>query len=512
MNRRKFVKNTLVNTIGAYSIIQMDLERTTPDIALPGIDSGDPLVRVADMDVNETIEVQLSNGKSIRVKVVEVIETRDPIFQTLTGAIVKIEVNGQPQDIQCANYHLPVTAAGVQVDCPAISGYMVDAGTDWWKLKKSVRLRFWPGDSMWIQPGTFKYPIKQKWMASRTWFSNEPISPSNMGSVYYHAGMDIGAVEGLTEVIAATHGKVVTVGDVVGEEVHPAARPRYDVVYIEDHRGWLYRYSHLSSIDANLKVGDRITMGQRIGYVGKEGGSGGWSHLHFHIESLQPSGLWGIQDSYAFLWQSYLEEFKPEIVALARPHVKTLVGLPVDLDASGSWSKARITSYEWSFMDGSKGWGPVVSRVYDTPGTYSELVKITDAQGRIDYDFMIVMVYPVAQSETNEVVAHSIPGVHVAYYPTHDIYPGDPVIFQSRGRGLKEPGGVDVYDFGDGSPKVEVPSNIEMEHHAANGYGTGIHHFPEPGHYIVRVDRTDPQTGYTGSQHVIVTVKKRQLN
>lgn len=509
MDRRNFVKNTLVHTLGGYSLVKMGWDKISPDLPSTVITSRDPLLRVVDMDLNETAEIQLSDKKTIRVRVVECTETRDPIFQTLTGAIVKIELDGKRFEIPCANYHLPVTVGGVQVDCPAVSGYMRDAGTDWWQLKKAVRLRFWPGGSKWIQPGTFKYPIKQKWMASRTWFSNEPISPARMGSVYYHAGMDIGAVEGLTEVIAATNGRIVTIGDETGEKIHPAARPRYDVVYIEDDRGWLYRYSHLSSIDAKLRIGDRIKIGQRIGYVGKEGSSGGWSHLHFHIESLQPSGLWGIQDSYAFLWQAYLEEFKPEIVALSRPHVKTLVGLPATLDASKSWSKSKITSYEWAFTDGTKGSGAVINRVYDKPGTYSEVVKITDSKGKIDYDFLIVMVYPQAQSETTEVVAHSIPSVHVAYYPTHDIYPGDPVIFISRGRGLKQPGGVDIYDFGDGSPKKELPTNLSDEQHAPNGYGTIVHHFSRPGHYLVRVDRTDPSTGYTGSQHLHITVHER---
>ena len=510
MKRRNFVKKTFLNSIGAYSVIQMGLNKaelyydsTTPDL------SGDPLVRVVDLDVNEAIEVELSDGKRAKLIVEKVDEIRDPIFNTLTDAVVRIVVNGVRQEVHCGNYRLPVSIGGVQVDCPAVGGYMEDAGTDWWKLKKAARLRFWPGGSKWIQPGTFKYPIKQKWMASRTWFSNEAISPARMGSVYYHAGMDIGAVEGLTEVVAATNGKIITLGDETGEEVHPAARPRYDVVYVEDDRGWLYRYSHLNSIDAKLKVGDRIKIGQRIGYVGKEGSSGGWSHLHFHIESLQPSGLWGIQDSYAFLWQAYLEEFKPEIVALSRPHVKTLIGLPVTLDASKSWSKSKITSYEWTFTDGTKSSGAVINRVYDKPGTYSEVVKITDSKGKIDYDFLIVMVYPQAQSETTEVVAHSIPGVHVAYYPTRDIYPGDPVIFISRGRGLKQPGGVDVYDFGDGSPKIELPTNLSDEQHAPNGYGTIVHHFSRPGHYIVRVDRTDPNSGYTGSQHLHITVNER---
>jgi len=47
---------------------------------------------------------------------------------------------------------------------------------------------------------------------------------------------------------------------------------------------------------------------QKIGVLGKEGGSGGWSHLHFDIQSRQPSGKWGTQEAYAFAWEAYRQE------------------------------------------------------------------------------------------------------------------------------------------------------------------------------------------------------------
>ena len=61
-------------------------------------------------------------------------------------------------------------------------------------------------------------------------------------------------------------------------------------------------------------------MGQKIGVLGKEGSSGGWSHLHFDIKGRQPSGKWGIQEGYAFLWEAYRREHRPQIIAVARPH------------------------------------------------------------------------------------------------------------------------------------------------------------------------------------------------
>ena len=69
--------------------------------------------------------------------------------------------------------------------------------------------------------------------------------------------------------------------------------------------GWFYRYAHLKSIDPAVQPGQRVKMGQKIGVLGKEGSSGGWAHLHFDIKARQPSGKWGIQDAYAFLWEAY---------------------------------------------------------------------------------------------------------------------------------------------------------------------------------------------------------------
>ena len=45
-----------------------------------------------------------------------------------------------------------------------------------------------------------------------------------------------------------------------------------------------YRYFHLDELEPGLSVGDRVEVGQRIGYVGDTGNAtpGGW-HLHFEV-------------------------------------------------------------------------------------------------------------------------------------------------------------------------------------------------------------------------------------
>ena len=102
-----------------------------------------------------------------------------------------------------------------------------------------------------------------------------------------------------------------------------------------------------------------MQMGDRIGLLGKEGGSGGWSHLHFGIAALQPSGRWGEQEGYGFLWEAYVRQFKPKLIAVARPHHLILAGDKVVLDGSRSWSSASITKFEWQFEDGTAAEGAV---------------------------------------------------------------------------------------------------------------------------------------------------------
>ena len=267
-----------------------------------------------------------------------------------------------------------------------------------------------------LKPGTFRYPAKQRWFASQTQMANASVYVDGgenplVKSIYYHYGLDLGGAEAMVEVIAATDGVVVSIGTKIlpGYEDSPV-KPRYDVVYLLDRRGWYYRYSHLHTISPRLKPGDEVKMGQLIGLLGKEGGSGGWSHLHFDVFARQPSGKWGVVEGYAFLWEAYLREYKPKLLAVARPHHFAVVGQKVVLDGSRSWSASgKIVSYEWKYSDGRTATGATVERTWTKPGVYSEVLKITDGDGRIDYDFAVVNV---VDKEHPDVLP---PSIHAAY-------------------------------------------------------------------------------------------------
>ena len=490
----------------ALLFLATDARAQIPAPTLPS-----PFVAV-DLNLGESQEVTLPNGKKVAVKLLDLTETRDSLRDAVRRAEVKVTVAGKEVSLVSANYRLPVTIGDVQIDCPITRGYLsrstkTTGGKTPWGLEKDARLRLWPAGAPLLDPQTFIYPAKQVWFASQTQMANEPTyvdggEKPGSGSIYYHYGLDIGGAEGLIDVVAATDGQVVSLGTkrLPGYEDSPIAE-RYDVVYLRDDRGWFYRYSHLHTISPELKLGERVRMAQAIGILGKEGGSGGWSHLHFDISGRQPSGQWGIIEGYAFLWEANLRENKPPLIAVARPHHFVSLGETAKLDGSRSWSAAGpLTSYEWTCTDGQKGTGPTLERTYSKPGIYSEILKITDSAGRIDYDFAVVNVVDKAHPEQLP------PSIHATFAPTTGIKPGDQVKFLVRT--FRTTDGEETWDFGDGTPTEIAHSDGNVAIHAKDGYAQTVHRFAKPGTYLIRVQRTD-RNGFTATARLKVLVGGR---
>jgi len=327
--------------------------------------------------------------------------------------------------------------------------------------------------------------------------------PHPTRGIYYHSGNDIGGCEGMVDVVSACDGLVVSAGGKAMPEHSnaPFYKPRgdYDYVYVLDAHGRYLRYAHLRSIDPEVRPGARVKMAQKIGVLGKEGSSGGWAHLHFDIKAKQPSGKWGIEDAYPFLWEAYVREQKPQLIAIARPHHLIAAGEKITLDGSRSWSaNGKIARYEWTFADGGTAEGARVERTYGQPGSYSEILKVTDAQGRVEYDFAMVQVLDKDRKEK------SPPTIHATFAPTLAIRPGDPVTFKVRT--FRAPIGNETWDFGDGSPPVKVRSDGNAKAHAADGYAETAHRFARPGQYIVRVEGTG-HDGMKAVAHLHVRVE-----
>lgn len=466
----------------------------------------EPLVRVVDLNIDESVDVVLCDGTSATVKVVGLQETRDNVSFAVRRANVTVEVNGQRGNLVSATYHRPQKVGGVQIDCSVTKGYNSNGSPSFWGLEKDVRLRLWPEQSPLLRPGTFTYPVRQKWFATDTQMANDPVyvdggERAGEHKIYYHSGLDIGGSEGLVEVVAATDALVVSVRGVVldGHKRDTPVSPRYDVVYLLDGRGWYYRYSHLKEIDERIVPGRIISQGEPIGLLGKEGGSGGWSHLHFEIKSRQPSGRWGTQEGYAFLWEAYERQFQPSVIAVARPHHVIFTGDKVTLDGSRSWSKSgQPSGFQWQLHDGSTHDNLRVDRQYDRPGRYSEVLRVTSDTGQVDYDFAVVVVVDRNNPQ------RSVPSIHPNYFPTAGIRVGDPVTFKVRTFNTTH--GSEQWDFGDGSATVEVHSDGNAVKLAPDGYAVTIHRYSKPGDYIARVRRTN-EFGVTAVGHLHIHVE-----
>jgi murein DD-endopeptidase MepM/ murein hydrolase activator NlpD len=463
-----------------------------------------PLFRIVDLDVGATEHVQLPHGTGATVKLVAIHETRDKVRSAIRDARVEVEINGTRATLSCGNYRLPVAVAGVQADCAVTKAYYHDSDNDHWALVKDARLRLWPAGSPFMPPGSFVYPVRQRWFATRTQMANEPTYVDDGERIttrrtYYHSGLDIGGAERIVEVIAATAGRVVGIGTaVIDQEKNNASLDRQynDTVWVLDERGWYHRYTHLYSFDPSVKLGGQVSMGQKVGTLGKEGGSGGWSHLHYEILSRQASGKLGTLEGYAFLWEAYLREFHPHLIAVARPHQAVLVGETATLDGSRSYTDSHIAHYEWTFTDGARATGPKIERTYSQPGTYSEILKITDDRGRTAYDFETVNVLDPRHPEQIP------PSIQAAYWPTTGIAPGKSVTFKVRTFSTTE--GQETWSFGDGGTAT-TKSDGNAVPLARDGFAVTTHVFQKPGDYIVRVERAN-RLGQKAIAHLAVHV------
>jgi peptidoglycan LD-endopeptidase LytH len=100
-----------------------------------------------------------------------------------------------------------------------------------------------------------------------------------------HDAIDIPAPEG-TPVIAAANGVIARFFDSIpgGITIYQLSRDGKYVFY----------YAHLQKRAEGLKVGDQVTQGQTIGYVGDSGNAGpGNFHLHFSISIVRdPARYW----------------------------------------------------------------------------------------------------------------------------------------------------------------------------------------------------------------------------
>jgi len=468
-------------------------------------DSIKPIRVQVDLNINELKNIQLSNGNSIQLKLLEINEKIGSLRGAVRECSIKVLLNGKELTIPSGGYNLPVVLEGLMIDCPVTKSYYKNTTKDRWGLTKDARVRIWP-EGPYITPGTFGYPIRQSWFASLTQGGNAStyVDAKEIVSrkvVYYHSGIDFGGVEGMDEIISSTDGLVISsMGKKLEGYDNFPDDVRADVLYIMDNRGWYYRYSHLDSIIKGIEPGVKVRLGQKVGYIGKQGHSGGWVHLHFEIRYIGLEGKWVTEEAFPYIWESYINEYKPPLIALARPHLLTETGKKVILNGSKSKGISnKISSFEWTLSNGEILSGPIQEIEYEHAGTYSEVLKVTDIKGNVDYDFTTVIV------ADNQNLNNPIPILHAAYHPTLGIKVGDPVTFEVRAFNCTA--GNEVWDFGDDTKKVTVKSEFYQPRYVEGDYAKAIHQFESPGHYIVSVERIN-KYGYKAIAKLHVEVNR----
>lgn len=109
----------------------------------------------------------------------------------------------------------------------------------------------------------------------------DPITGQGNGA---HKGIDVTLWRGyssLSEIGAAWDGTVVDVRD--GVEGFDKIRSAGNRVTIDHGDGLVTKYYHMQNGSITVQIGDTVTAGQVIGYMGSTGYSTG-AHLHFQLE------------------------------------------------------------------------------------------------------------------------------------------------------------------------------------------------------------------------------------
>jgi murein DD-endopeptidase MepM/ murein hydrolase activator NlpD len=185
------------------------------------------------------------------------------------------------------------------LDTPGTLSLKVTSGTDNQTLSLPLKKRSFPTQSIWLPPGQdgnvsdWEYDrvdaFKQIVSPEKYWngkFLRPNNGPTTTGygvrryyngvfaKDYYHRGVDYAGNYG-SAIIAPAAGKVALLGrESEGYKVHG------NVIGIDHGQGVTSIYLHLSRID--VKLGDMVKAGQKIGALGDSGAATG-PHLHWGL-------------------------------------------------------------------------------------------------------------------------------------------------------------------------------------------------------------------------------------
>jgi murein DD-endopeptidase MepM/ murein hydrolase activator NlpD len=171
----------------------------------------------------------------------------------------------------------------VAVSYRSLSGKNAEATGEWLKPDRTEYLN---DTARFVNSGanTFLFPIKGKNGAS----ISVKLTTSFQGylniSKYLHDGVDFANVEVGAPIIAASGGKIKNI------YYNDKGWGNCIVVNDQEGTGYQYLYAHMVSFNGNPAIGDEVSAGQVIGYLGNTGNSTG-AHLHYGMGGIgEPVG------------------------------------------------------------------------------------------------------------------------------------------------------------------------------------------------------------------------------
>ncbi len=244
--------DNLWNLSKVHQITVDDLERLNPDIDPDKMFPGEKLV-IKPLDPKLDVVVELENTVLEPIPFTIEYQKSNTLYKN-KKKILREGIEGQRKVV----YHITL-----------LNGYQTSLNIkDTQDLKKPVHAIVQIGTKLTVSKSSRNDygVVRGKRISSRYGTRIHPIT----GRKRFHSGLDIAAAYG-SAVYAYTDGKVVESGWNGG----------YGKCILLDHgNGLKTRYAHLSKI--NVRVGQRVGTGMKIGAVGSTGSSTG-PHLHFEV-------------------------------------------------------------------------------------------------------------------------------------------------------------------------------------------------------------------------------------
>ena len=411
------------------------------------------------LDPGESVSFELESGERRTIELLSVEEQTDSVIQLVRRADLRVAIDGQVLDLVCAPYVMPTEVAGLRIQADTTSG--------WIKLPKQVQLSVWDACNPIVDTQRFRFPLPHyRLFALGMQAFNEPVHLGDRdgdpeGQRFYHNyGVDLAAFEGRESVVSCIDAEVIL------------AQSDQGTLLFEDDRGFVIEYGHLDQILPGIRPGVRVTRGQPVGFVGRRGASGNFSHLHVGTY-LSRDYLEGQRNNralnlYPWLVAAYLEESRTSLQAVAGPHHTMRTGETVRLDGR-RWSVdgSQAVSYRWVFDDGTEFEGAMAERTFGQPGQYVATLWIEDGRGARDVDFCKIKVF------SRDLPEAVIPSLFMTCWPTRIVDVNLPVDFKIWPQG----GECETIriDFGDGSELDFDDASVEVSHQ-----------YQRPGTYVVR--------------------------